>query len=85
MIKVSAAEFQRNIGKYQDIALREPVEVTRNGREGTVLVSANDFKYMRHSYRRVIGPGDLTDEELDAILKAEIPAEAAAFNDELKD
>ena len=33
MKKVSAAEFQRNIGRYQDLALREPVAVTRNGRE----------------------------------------------------
>ena len=33
MVKVSAAEFQRNIGRYQDLALTQPVAVTRNGRE----------------------------------------------------
>lgn len=32
-LKVSAAEFQRNIGRYQDLALRRPVAVTRNRRE----------------------------------------------------
>jgi len=37
-LKVSAAEFQRNIGRYQDLALRHPVAVTRNGRESTVLI-----------------------------------------------
>ena len=39
MIKVSAAEFQRNIGKYQDAALTQPVVVARNGRERTVMIS----------------------------------------------
>jgi hypothetical protein len=37
MIKVSTAEFQRNIGRYQDMALVRPVAVTRNGRERTVM------------------------------------------------
>jgi hypothetical protein len=39
MIKVSAAEFQRNIGRYQDLALTQPVAVTRNstGRRVRVL------------------------------------------------
>jgi hypothetical protein len=31
------AEFQRNISRYQDLALKEPVAVTRNGRERTVM------------------------------------------------
>lgn len=85
MLKVSAAEFQRNIGKYQDIALREPVAVTRNGREGTVLISANEYKYMRHSYRRVMGPDDFTEEDLKAIEDAPIPEEAKAFDHELEE
>jgi hypothetical protein len=32
-MKVSAAEFQPNMGRDQDVALREPVAVTRYGRE----------------------------------------------------
>ena len=39
MLKVPAGEFQRNIGRYQDLALTQPVAVTRNGRERTVLIS----------------------------------------------
>jgi hypothetical protein len=35
MVEVPAAEFQRNIGRYQDMALSQPVAVTRNGREST--------------------------------------------------
>ena len=37
MMKVSAAEFQRNIGRYQDMALRQPIAATCNGQESTVL------------------------------------------------
>lgn len=43
MLKVPASEFQRNIGKYQDLALTQPVAVTRNGRVRTVLMSADRF------------------------------------------
>ena len=43
MIKVSAAEFQRNIGRYQDLALTQAVAVTRNGRERTVLISVDEY------------------------------------------
>ena len=44
MVRVSAAEFQRNIGRYQDLALSRPVAVTRNGREGTILISEEEYR-----------------------------------------
>ena len=47
MIRGAAAEFQRNIGRSQDLALTEPVAVTRNGRERTVMISIE--KYQRRS------------------------------------
>src|SRR4051812_14654470 len=43
MLKVSAAELQRNIGRYQDLALTQPVVVTRNGRERTVMISIEEY------------------------------------------
>ena len=43
VLKVPASEFQRNIGKYQDLALTQPVAVTRNGRVRTVLMSADRY------------------------------------------
>lgn len=46
MLKVPASEFQRNIGKYQDLALTQPIAVTRNGRVRTVLVSADRYAAM---------------------------------------
>ena len=50
MLKVPASEFQRNIGKYQDIALTQPVAVTRNGRVRTVLVSADKYAAFERPY-----------------------------------
>jgi predicted nucleotidyltransferase len=43
MLKVPASEFQRNIGRYQDLALTEPIAVTRNGRVRTILISAERY------------------------------------------
>ncbi|CAN7555754.1 type II toxin-antitoxin system Phd/YefM family antitoxin [Rhizobium sp. LjRoot254] len=85
MLRVGAAEFQGNIEKYQDIALREPVAVTRNGREGTVLISADEYRHTRGRYRKVMGPDDFTEEDLRAIEEAEIPEEAKAFDHEVED
>lgn len=48
MIKVTAAELQRNIGRYQDIALSEPVAITRHGRERTVLISIDEYHRLTH-------------------------------------
>ena len=44
---VPAAEVQRNFGIYQDMALVEPVFVTRNGREKTVLLSVEEYRRHR--------------------------------------
>lgn len=43
-MKVSSTEFQQNVGRYQDVAMREPVTITKNGRNHTVLVSADFFE-----------------------------------------
>jgi prevent-host-death family protein len=65
MIRVSAAEFQRNIGRYQDLALTEPVAVTRNGRERTVMISVEEYRRLTH--RGVSG----LEEEAAAVFDAE--------------
>jgi prevent-host-death family protein len=74
MLKVSAADFQRNIGRYQDIALREPVAVTRNGRDSCVLISVDEYRRLKRRDRRVIRVEDFTDEDIAALEKADVPA-----------
>jgi prevent-host-death family protein len=84
MIKVSSAEFQRNIGRYQDLAMTQPIAVTRNGRERTVMVSVEEYNRLKRRDRRALRLEDITDEMLEAIENAEPSPEAEAFNDEFK-
>lgn len=83
-IKVSAADFQRNIGRYQDIALRQPVAVTRNGRESCVLISVEEFNRLKRRAREVLRIADFTQQEAQDIENAQAPFEARAFDDEMK-
>src|SRR6516165_3894280 len=84
MIKVSAAEFQRNIGKYQDAALTQPVVVARNGRERTVMISVEEYHRLKRRDRRVMGLGDFTDEDIAALEETRAPEASKAFDSELK-
>jgi prevent-host-death family protein len=84
MIKVSAAEFQRNIGRYQDLALTEPVTVTRNGRERTVMVSIEEYQRLKRRDRQVLRLEDFTEEDIAAIEASEPSPDAEAFNHEFE-
>lgn len=83
MIKVSSAEFQRNIGRYQDLAMTQPVVVTRNGRERTVTVSIEEYRRLKRRDREVLGLEDFTEEDIAAIEASEPPESAKAFDHEL--
>src|ERR1700758_5825274 len=80
MIKVSAAEFQRNIGRYQDLALVQPVAVTRNGRERTVMISVEEYHRLKRRGRQVLSLEDFTDEDIAAVEAARAPESSKAFD-----
>jgi PHD/YefM family antitoxin component YafN of YafNO toxin-antitoxin module len=84
-MKVSTADFIKNYGKLADQALGEPVTITKNGRDRLVLLSAQEYDRLKRRDRRVIRAEDLTDAEIEAIEKAEVPAEYAYLDEELKD
>jgi prevent-host-death family protein len=83
MVKISSAEFQKNFGRYQDLALTEPVAVTRNGRERIVVLSSQEYHRLKRRDRQVLGIADFTQADIDAIALATAPAEAAQFDNEL--
>ena len=83
MITITSVEFQRNFGRYQDEALKEPVAITRNGRERIVILSAEEYHRLKKRDRTVMGPDDFTEADIQAIISAEPPAEAAAFDHEV--
>jgi prevent-host-death family protein len=84
MVKISSAEFQKNFGRYQDIALTQPVMVTRNGRDRTVVLSAEEYHRLKRRDRRVMSVSDFTPGDIAAIERSEPSADSARFDDELK-
>ncbi len=82
MLKVPAGEFQRHIGRYQDIALTQPVAVTRNGRERTVMISAEEYQRLKRRDRLVMGLEDFTEADIAALEATRAPETAKAFDDE---
>jgi PHD/YefM family antitoxin component YafN of YafNO toxin-antitoxin module len=83
MIRVSAAEFQRNIGRYQDLALTQPVAVTRNGRERTVMISTEEYNRLKRRDREVLSLDDFTEEDIAALEAARAPEWTKKFDDEV--
>ena len=83
-IQVSAADFQRNIGRYQDFALKGTVAVTRNGRESCVLISSEEYKRLKRRDRDVLIMSEFTQDDHDAVMRSKAPAEAAAYDHELE-
>ncbi|HEX3884203.1 MAG TPA: type II toxin-antitoxin system Phd/YefM family antitoxin [Stellaceae bacterium] len=83
-VKVSAAELQRNIGRYQDLALTQPVVVTRNGRERTVIISVEEYRRLKRRDREVLALEDFADADLDALERTRAPEATKAFDSELK-
>ena len=82
-MKVSATEFQQNVGRYQDAAQREPVTITKNGRAHTVLISAEFFDLATKG-RIVRRVENLDADTLKAIAEAEVPDSYAYLDAELR-
>jgi len=79
-LEVSATEFRRNIGRYQDLALRQPIVVIRNGHESTVLISMAEYERLKRRDREVLGLDDFTEADVAALEASRPPAEAMAFD-----
>jgi hypothetical protein len=72
---VSASDVQKNFGLWHDKALKEPVQVTKYGRETVYLVSAETFHELWSSYRRAGSTLELADADVTLMDEAKIPAE----------
>jgi prevent-host-death family protein len=84
MITVSAAEFQRYFGRYQDKALTQPVVITRNGRERLVMLSVDEYRRLKRRDREVLRAGDLSDADLAAIANTEMDPRHTHLDKELE-
>ena len=84
-MKVTTADFIKHYGALADRALSEPLTITKNGRDRLVVLSAEEYSRLKRRDRRVVAADELTDEEIALIAKAEVPAEHAHLDEELKD
>ncbi len=84
MVKVSATEFEKNVGRYEEVARTQPVTVTRDGRDLAVLISAEEYQRLKTRDRRVMTLSDFTPDEIAAIERAEPPVESALFDHEVE-
>ena len=85
MIRVSSTEFGKDVGRFQDIALAQPVVVTRNGRDRTVMISAEEYLRLKRRDRQVFAAGELPDDMIDAIRNAEMDERHRHLDDLIPD
>jgi prevent-host-death family protein len=70
MVRVTAAELQKQFGLYTERAQREPVTVTKHGRDSVVLLSAEAYERLKSfDTREAYSAYDLPDDIAEAILK----------------
>lgn len=85
MVRVSSTEFGKEVGRYQDIALSQPVIVTRNGRDRTVMISAVEYARLKRRDRQVFAAGELPEAMLDVIERSEMDPRHRHLDGLLKD
>ncbi len=85
MIRVSSTEFGKEVGRYQDAALSQPVIVTRNGRDRTVMISAEEYLRLKRRDRKVFATGELPEEMIEAVKNSEMDPRHRPLDDLLKD
>jgi len=81
---VSAAEFQRNFGRYQDEALKQPLAITRNGRDRLVVLAVEEYERLKRRDRVVFRTEDLTEGEVAAITEGGMDPRHDHLNAELE-
>lgn len=70
MTTVTAAEIQKNFGKFSELALREAVSITRQGRKSLVLLSADEYERLKSfDDRQVFLAEEIPDEWLEELSK----------------
>ncbi|MEX0409787.1 type II toxin-antitoxin system Phd/YefM family antitoxin [Aquibium sp. LZ166] len=85
MVTITAAELQKQFGRYRDMALKEPVSVTHHGRESLVVMSADEYKRLKSfDDRQALYAWELPEDAVKALAEVEIPDDGAQFDHEYK-
>jgi len=84
MVRVSSTEFGKEVGRYQDMALSQPVVVTRNGRDRTVMISAEEHQRLKRRDRHVFAAGELPEEMIETVARSEMDPRHGHLDDLVK-
>jgi prevent-host-death family protein len=71
--RVTASEFQQAFGALSDKARRQPVVITRHGRDSLVVMAAEEWERLKRRDRRVGLAADLPAEWVEAVRHARVP------------
>ena len=85
MTSVTITQLQRHIGDIQELASKEPICITRNGREKYILLPAEEYHRLKRRDREVLGIEDLSEDDVREIAAANVPEEYAYLNDLLNE
>lgn len=85
MIRVSSTEFGKEVGRYQDAALSQPVVVTRNGRDRTVMISVEEYQRLKRRDRQVFAAGEAPEEIVEEVKNSEMDPRHRHLDDLVKD
>jgi len=84
MVTITAAELQKQFGRYREMAIKEPVSVTHHGRESLVILSAEEYKRLKSfDDRRAVYPRELPADLAEALESAEPPEFSKQFDSEI--
>jgi prevent-host-death family protein len=83
MTRVTASEFQKAFGALSDKALREPVAITKQGRDHLVVLSAEEYARLKRRDRKVYTAGNLPDEWLEAVEQSNVDPRHDHLNAEI--
>ena len=75
MQKITSTEYEKNLDYFHTKAIKSPLSVTRNEGSALVILSAKEYDRLICRDRRAFAIEELSDEEVEAILKAEPPEE----------
>ena len=85
MIRIPSTEFGKEVGRYQDVALSQPVTVTRDGRDRTVMISAEEYGRLKRRDRQVFGTGEAPEEVIEAVRNSKMDPRHNQLDELLKD
>ena len=85
MVRVSSTEFGKEVGRYQDLALKDAVVVTRNGRDRTVMISVEEYQRLKRLERHVFAAGELPNELVRAVAESSMDPRHQHLDELVKD